>query len=171
MKEFVKLWGIIIIITLIFTVIIAAFTYIPLILNNKCSNESSILNEDAIIIHDFHTKSPKEGLIDAIKYHNLHNSDIIYAQAQLETGNFTSTLCIEHNNLFGLYDSKNKQYYKFEHWVESVIAYKKYIQNKYIVNEDYYDFLNRINYAEDPNYILKVKILVKQNNKHNKNND
>lgn len=167
MKELTNLWGIIITVILLFAIIIS----VTMNSIHNINNDPVILNEDAIIIHDFHTKSPKDGLIEAIKYHNLHNSDIIYAQAQLETGNFTSTLCIEHNNLFGLYDFKNKQYYKFEHWVESVIAYKKYIQNKYIVNEDYYDFLNRINYAEDPNYILKVKRLVKQNNKHNKNND
>lgn len=87
--------------------------------------------------------------------------EIVYAQAVLETGWFKSNLCREHNNLFGLYDSRNKCFYRFDHWVESVEAYEKWILNKYTdTTENYYHFLVRINYAEDPNYIRKLKQIV-----------
>lgn len=82
----------------------------------------------------------------------------------LETGKFKSKICKENNNLFGLYNSKDKEYYKFNHWKESVIAYKK-IQNKYESSDSYYTFLRKINYAEDPEYINKIKEIVKQYDK------
>lgn len=106
--------------------------------------------------------NPKDGLHLALDYYNVQHSNIVYAQAILETGHFKSRVCKEYNNLFGLYDSKNKDYYKFEHWSESVKAYVDYIQYKYNSIDNYYDFLLNIGYAEDPEYINKLKILVNQ---------
>jgi hypothetical protein len=108
----------------------------------------------------FFMNTPEEGLKAALDYYEVSNTDIVYAQAILETGNFTSKICKEYNNLFGLYDSKKKCYHKFDHWSESVRAYKDYIQNKYNGNQDYYDFLYQIGYAEDSEYIQKLKKLL-----------
>ena len=46
-----------------------------------------------------------ENLIITLKYYGLDNTDIILAQAKLETGNYSSRICREYNNVFGLYDS------------------------------------------------------------------
>lgn len=108
--------------------------------------------------------SPEGYLKDALNYYNITHPEIVYAQAVLETGNFKSRICKEYNNLFGLYNSRTGDYYKFEHWSESVIAYLDYIQIKYHPPGDYYLFLKRIGYAEDPDYIIKVKKIVKKNN-------
>lgn len=108
----------------------------------------------------FKDKSPKEGLSEALEYYNVMHPKIVYAQAVLETGHFKSSACINDNNLFGLYDSKNKRYYKFNHWSESVVAYKDYIQKKYQPPNDYYKFLEELPYATDPQYINKVKRIV-----------
>ena len=43
-------------------------------------------------------------------------------------------------------------------WEESVKAYKDYVQYKY-KGGNYYDFLNRIGYAEDGSYISTVMSL------------
>lgn len=45
-------------------------------------------------------------------------------------------------------------------WEESVKAYKDYVQYKY-KGGNYYDFLNKIGYAEDGNYVTKVMSLEK----------
>ena len=84
----------------------------------------------------------------------------MYAQAILETGHFKSRVCLEYNNLFGLYNSRKKQYYRFNHWSESVIAYKNWIQRRYKPSEDYYIFLDRIKYAESIEYIPLLKKIV-----------
>lgn len=120
----------------------------------------TIINEQP----KFYTQTPEEGLEEALEYYGIHHKDIVFAQAVLETGKFKSKICKENNNLFGLYNSKNKEYYKFNHWKESVIAYKK-IQNKYESSDNYYTFLRKINYAEDPEYINKIKEIVKQYDK------
>ena len=108
----------------------------------------------------FLTQSPKDGLEEALIYYKVHHEDIVYAQAILETGYFKSRVCLEYNNLFGLYNSRKKQYYRFNHWSASVIAYKNWIQRRYKPSEDYYIFLDRIKYAESIEYIPLLKKIV-----------
>lgn len=114
---------------------------------------------------DFFSKSPQDGLIEALEYYGVKHPHIVYAQAILETGHFKSDLCLNNNNLFGLYNSRENKYYVFDHWTESVMAYLNYIQYKYKPPNDYYKFLSDIGYAEDPNYINKLKGIVNKNDK------
>ena len=111
---------------------------------------------------EFFSKSPQEGLMRALEYYEIKHPHIVYAQAVLETGNFTSNLCIKNNNLFGLYDSKNKKYYSYNYWWESIEAYKKLIQRKYNNSKYYYMFLEDIKYAGDKDYINKVKKIAEE---------
>ena len=114
---------------------------------------------------EFLLKSPEEGLIEALDYYDVEHPNIVYAQAILETGHFRSRVCREYNNLFGLYNSRTKDYYKFDHWSESVVAYLNFIQYRYKSPNDYYKFLSDIGYAEDPEYINKLKRIVNQYDK------
>lgn len=82
---------------------------------------------------------------------------VVLAQALLETGYFTSRVCLEYNNLFGL-RRRNGEYMQFERWEESVAAYRDYVQYKY-KGGDYFDFLDRIGYAEDKYYTTKVRLI------------
>lgn len=116
-------------------------------------------------VPNFMSKPPKEGLMEALVYYEVDHPEIVYAQAVLETGWFTSSLCLNSHNLFGLYNSKKMRYYKFNHWTESVVAYVKLVQYKYKPPDDYYEFLSRIGYAEDPDYINKLKGIVNKNDK------
>ena len=111
----------------------------------------------------FYSKSPQDGLMEALIHYDVKYPHIVYAQAIIETGNFKSSLCLNQNNLFGLYNSSKGRYHRFDHWTESVIAYKDFIQYRYKPPEDYYKFLQRIGYAEDPNYISKLKKVVNKN--------
>lgn len=114
---------------------------------------------------DFFNKSPQEGLMEALKYYEVKHPQIVYAQAVLETGHFKSELCLNGNNLFGLYNSRKHEYYTFDHWTESVVAYLNYVQYRYKPPNDYYRFLSDIGYAEDPDYINKLKVIVSRNDK------
>lgn len=113
----------------------------------------------------FFDKSPEEGLMEALEYYGVKHPNVVYAQAVLETGHFRSKVYRECNNLFGLYNSRTKSYYKFDHWSESVVAYLDFIQYKYKPPNDYYKFLDNIGYAEDPEYINKLKRIVNRNDK------
>lgn len=125
---------------------------------------NTIINEQP----KFFSQTPKEGLEEALSYYGLEHKDIVYAQAILETGNFKSKVCKENNNLFGLYNSKEKRYYKFKHWTESVVAYKEWIQKKYQSPNNYYTFLENINYAEDKEYTRLLKEIVNTRKKDDK---
>lgn len=114
---------------------------------------------------DFFSKSPQEGIMEALEYYGVKHPQIVYAQAILETGHFKSDLCLNGNNLFGLYNSKKYKYYTFDHWKDCIIAYKEMIQYKYKDGDDYYKFLSDIGYAEDSKYIDKLKEIVNQNDK------
>lgn len=114
---------------------------------------------------DFFSKSPQEGLMEALEYYGVEHPQIVYAQAVLETGHFKSDLCLNDNNLFGLYNSKKHRYHTFDHWTESVVAYLDYVQHRYKPPNDYYKFLLDIGYAKDPNYISKLKGIVNRNDK------
>ena len=101
-----------------------------------------------------------ENLYAALKRHGIKYPKIVLAQAILETGRFRSRVCNEYNNLFGLRHSKG--YYSFDHWEESVIAYRDKVQYKHRNGEDYYAFLKRIGYSTSRDYVRKVRELVYQ---------
>lgn len=115
---------------------------------------------DTVLVPVFHKQPAKDGLKAALIHYEVKFPEIVYAQAVLETGHFKSVGCLRHHNLFGLYNSKDKRFHRFNHWTESVIAYKEWIQRRYKPPEDYYEFLKRIHYARDPEYIKKLKKIV-----------
>ena len=101
-----------------------------------------------------------ENLYAALKKHGIKYPKIVLAQAILETGAFRSRVCRENNNLFGLRHSKG--YYTFDHWEESVIAYRDWVQYKHRDGEGYYSFLKRIGYASAKDYIYKVRKIAEE---------
>ena len=107
----------------------------------------AVLNQDLMInIED-----------DLVERFYTYTSRPAVSQSILETGYYRSEGCKKDNNLFGLYNWRKKEYYKFSHWTESVKAYRDMIQYRYKNDEDYYHFLDRIGYAEDSLYIQKIK--------------
>ena len=131
-------------------------------LNNKLDSITINNNYSYSHITTFENKTPEEGIDEALIYYNIEHPTIVKAQAILETAHFTSDLCIKNNNLFGLYDSKNKRYYSYNHWWESIEAYKKLIQRKYNNSKYYYMFLEDIKYAKDKEYINKLKEIAEE---------
>ena len=129
------------------------------------ANENTAMMEEDVVVElptdpvAFFNQSPEEGLREALDYYGIQFPEIVYAQALIETGHFKSKLCTKYNNLFGLYNSRTRSYYRFDNWWDSVIAYRDKVQYKYKGNTDYYTFLIRLPYATDPNYIKKIKQL------------
>lgn len=116
------------------------------------------------VIYSYYKWKPRDltlnNLADVLAEVGLSNKLFVLAQALLETGYFSSRVCKEYNNLFGLYDSKNRDYYRFARWEDSVVGYRRMIQYRY-KGGNYLHFLKRIGYAEDPRYITKVAKMAK----------
>ena len=95
---------------------------------------------------------------------NVLFPEIVLAQSILETGWYKCTNCSRDvNNIFGLWNSRKKEYFPYSKWEDSIGGYLRGIQSKYDENiyKDYYEFLEKLGYAEDPEYINKLKKLVK----------
>lgn len=122
--------------------------------------------QEVIILHeeydDFFKDEEASGVTMQIacEYFGIKHPRIVTAQAILESGNFSSEVFQKYNNPFGLYNSRKKDYYKFNHWTDAILAYQTMIEYKY-KGGNYYSFLDSIGYAADPNYIRKVKAIEK----------
>ena len=97
----------------------------------------------------------------ALVHYNIRHPKIVLAQAKLESGNFTSNHYKKRNNFLGLYDSKRKEYYRFNHWTDCIQGYKDMVEYKLRDGENYYNFLRRIKYASSENYIRQIKQIEK----------
>lgn len=91
----------------------------------------------------------------------IRHPKIVLAQAILETGWFTSTVCRNKHNLFGLTNPRTGKYFEFGHWTESVRAYYTKVQYKY-KGGNYLLWLRKIGYAEDPRYVRSLSRILKQ---------
>lgn len=100
-----------------------------------------------------------ESLIAEIQKNGIKHPKVVLAQAILETGWFKSRVCHTHNNLFGLRQPWDGEYFRFERWQDSVKAYRTKVQYKY-KGGPYLQWLKDLGYAEDPNYTDKLKILL-----------
>lgn len=136
---------------------------------------SSLTNKERMVvikqIDPFKTQNLKDYLVEL----NVKFPKIVYAQAQLETGGFTSKIFRENNNLFGMKQStrrsstnKGEQFGHayYDNWRESVLDYAlwqcRYMSN--IRNEaEYFDYLRK-NYAEDPLYFQKLMNILNKKN-------
>ena len=85
----------------------------------------------------------------------IRHPKIVLAQAILETGWFTSPVCRNKHNLFGLTNPRTGKYFEFGHWTESVRAYYTKVQYRYN-GGNYLLWLRKIGYAENPGYICAI---------------
>jgi uncharacterized FlgJ-related protein len=115
----------------------------------------------------------KEKLLATLKEMNVKYYDIVYAQALVETGRFTSNIFRNGNNLFGMKVARQrpttaigeyKGHAKYESWEDSVLDYALFqaaYTKKCKTREEYLQYLKR-NYAGDPDYVNKVRQLASQ---------
>ena len=99
----------------------------------------------------------------------IEHPHIVYAQAKLESGNFSSRLAVEDFNYFGMQvpaqrphlGVANGRYLKFEDWKHSVHDYLiwQMIYAKGLTEDEYFDYLGRV-YAKDKYYVKKLKYIL-----------
>jgi len=115
----------------------------------------------------------QEKLIELIKRMNFQFPYIVLAQAIHESNNFKSSLFLENHNTFGMKcplqrvnsaNGSQRGYAYYDTWKESVYDYGLYTMsylNKITSEEMYYSFLSQF-YAEDPDYVEKLELLIIQ---------
>jgi hypothetical protein len=153
--------------TIVGTAIILSLSKVPQ------KNVEQLTYEEKLIVIREYNEFTQEKLVDKITELNFKFPHIIMAQAMQETGHFKSTIFRENNNLFGMKEarlratlaqgtSRNHAYYNT--WQESVYDYAMYY-NSYLrkikTEDEYFDYL-RQNYAEDPDYVPRLKDIIRK---------
>lgn len=90
-----------------------------------------------------------------LKHHKIKFVDIVYNQARLESANFTSDGYKKYNNPFGF--TLKGRLMRFDSVNHSIVYLKSMQVRRMKKNEHYYDFLRRIKWAMDRQYIQKLK--------------
>ena len=161
--SFILLFG------LVIGILIGRYTVSPKSINNKVEliiTKDSIVKDstlkvkvkkDSTIRVQSMLPLTEKNLKKELIRQGVSHPNIVLAQAKLESNLGKSDVAQRTNNLFGL--RKGKKYRRFSHWTQCVTAYKNLIQSRY-EGGNYYAFLNRIGYAEDPNYTDRLKDLI-----------
>jgi uncharacterized FlgJ-related protein len=142
----------------------------------KHINDVKFISEEtrAIILKeaDKENEFSREKLKAYILELNIRNPHIVLAQAEIETGHFTSAIFKQNHNLFGMKvatkrpttnkgEENGHAYY--DNWKESVVDYAFY-SAQYLsdlkTEKDYLNYLSQ-NYAEDTNYVNKINSIIK----------
>ena len=105
----------------------------------------------------------EDNLKRLIAFYDIQFPNIVFAQAKAETNHFKSDIFQENNNLFGFrvhpikwkgveMKFTNRGHLVFTHWSQSVKQYKLW-QTANFKDKYYLEFIQRMGYAEDQNYI------------------
>lgn len=114
----------------------------------------------------FAQRPTKERFTEVCDSLGIHHPNVVYAQARLESGNFSSTTYKVKKNCLGIYDSKNKCYKKFNNWIECLESYRDEVQYKCKntggTDDNYLDWIISMGYATDTLYRPKVKQILRE---------
>ena len=156
--------------------LLIAFAGLPLLAGcppptDQSANQERVFNIKKRLFFEtiYYQSFTPELLKEAIFFCEIHSPGIVYRQAILETGSFTSDIFYKGGNCFGMRLARIREttaigkynyHAKYRHWFDSVKDYKLfqdwYYTNGYNMNE-YFVFLREINYATDKRYINKLK--------------
>jgi len=145
------------------------------VFNNKIEYMSQETKAIIIRENDKANEFTPERLKAYILELNIKFPHIVYAQAIQESGHFKKPIFTRNHNLFAIKrafqrPSTNKGeengHAYYDDWKESVVDYA-FLQSSFIYNirseAEYFQYLQQ-NYAEDPNYVMKLKSIVAKNN-------
>lgn len=106
-----------------------------------------------------------------IEESGIQHPHIALAQMKIESGNYQSNISKTNNNYFGMRHpaqrltvslGNKKGYARYRNWAYSILDYALW-QRRYAWNLTEEEYLTKLSntYAEDPNYIAKVKNIAK----------
>lgn len=152
--------------------IFAILLILSSILGYKCKEAQviEVCYTDTVLIALDTLELNEENLLKVIKYYDIKFPKVVLAQSKVETGNWTSAICKENNNIFGFrvfgswkgkeFPFRNRGHLVFKDWQDCVAHYKMW-QDKNFTNGSYIKFLKRMGYAEDPSYANTLKKTIK----------
>ena len=139
----------------------------------KTDSRKEFTEQEIQVIFAIQNEFTEDKLISKLKELKFKFPHIVLAQAKLETGNFSSKMFNENNNLFGMKEAQMRlstaggsQYGHayYNTWMESIYDYALYSStylHKIKNEKDYFSYLSQ-SYAEDPNYVQHLKGIIER---------
>lgn len=113
-----------------------------------------------------HYKPSKQEFTEFCVEHSILYPEVVWAQAGIESGWFTSSMYRRKCNFLGLYDSRNSRYFSFDTWTDCLLAYRDNVQYRYsgpVDNvEHYLGWIQSTGYASDPEYLSKIRSIIRK---------
>ena len=104
--------------------------------SERIHTQSQVIDyEEVPLILDCNLEFSEQAMYDLLVHMNVRFPHIVIAQARIESGNYTSAICNENNNMFGMKCAKsrattnigeNRNHAVYETWQECVIDYAFY---------------------------------------------
>ena len=147
---------------------------LSILIATQLYRERIVTEEARLIILKEQNAFSKTKLKEYIIQLNIKFPHIVLAQSELESQHYTSPIFKENHNLYGMKQARirpttnlgtNRGHAIYNNWRESVVDYAMYSAtylNDIKTEEQYYQYLQSY-YAEDPNYVPKLRLIVKQN--------
>ena len=128
------------------------------------SQKQSTIDSLRLELDGLHTMSWEtiEYWVDTL---GIEYSEVVMQQISLETGQLTSTICNENNNLFGMKEPRVREttalgtkrgHAYYGNYIDSIKDYKLWQEYSYD-GGNYYSFLSNVGYAEATHYISALK--------------
>ena len=143
-------------------------------LNTKLSTAPFKISNEFVTEIDFQNDSINDSiLMDYLIDMRVPHPKIVFAQAKHESELYKSELYVDNFNLFGMKPSAkrtttsnktNRGFKRYCNWRESVtdyILWQYYNNADKLSDEDYMDYLVKSKYAQDSQYIQKIKKYIK----------
>ena len=136
----------------------------------------SLTEYEKVLLVQEANKFSQEKFVSKLKELNFKYPHIVMAQAMLETGSFKSVVFKQNNNLFGMKEATSRLnlckgtehgHASYSTWEDSVLDYALWCTayaSKAQTEEQYYQILSEVGYAENPAYIQKLKEMVQNEN-------
>src|SRR3990172_10755195 len=162
-----------------FTMIVLFFLIIAFVSGGIITKETELemmnkySDKEKMLIIKNGDKFSEEKLILFLNELNVPFPEIIYSQARLESGNFSSKLFFENNNIFGMRTVSSRAtlqiktqngYGVYNSWRQSVVDYVLFsccYLRDLKTKEQYYDYIEK-NYSETVGYSDRVKSIEKE---------
>ncbi len=172
-KFFTNIWnvitGLIAIVALMFMILIFSKLNKPAV---KETTTPVVKTQRVYVKYTDHFSEKK--LKAFLKASNVKFPHIVFAQARLESANFTSNLFLKHHNMFGMRIASSRpvsynyvtssNFAGYRTWKESVLDYIFYqccFMRNINTEEEYYNTLSK-KYCQENTYDTKIKELAKE---------
>lgn len=143
----------------------------------KYFSEKPTVTVQEVVIVQPDSVDLKQLFVTVLNNYDVLYPEVVYCQALLETGRFSSRIFRENYNLFGMKHPKTRpttstgskyRHAAYSGFIYSILDYKHWqafvLRNRVKPkdNHEYIQFLKLVRYAEDPNYGKKLCDCLKQ---------